>query len=167
MPCLISADAMGVSAGGWMCSETCMEDRPINAQTGGARPRPSSRQPPQGCSGVGGRGLFPSPQGQASEGWLSSADAAILPMMDGSWLEPLFQFVPNLDSRFTHNSPCQGHKSPWTIRLREWRGPSRKGPQLWEDPRLGGRPVRLVGQGTGTPFSPTRACLLHPQPARI
>lgn len=104
-----------------MYSEVSREDRPVNAKTEEAQPLPClppPPRPPQGYPVVSGRRavFFASGTG---EQMLAASPMQPFSVMDGSRLELLFQFVPNLDSRFTHNSPCQGHKSLWTTRLRD------------------------------------------------
>jgi hypothetical protein len=68
-------------------------------------------------------------------GWVGQQALRSLSLHD-RWLpsEVLFQFAPNLDSCFTHNSPCQGHKSLCTIRSE--RGDRRQGPEAAEGPGL-------------------------------
>lgn len=135
-------------------------------QDRGTQLLPGLPAPLQGCSSVGRGRPFPSPLGQPARAGGSSADVAILPVMDGSRLEPLFQFVPNLDSRFTHNSPCQGHKSLRTIRLKEWRGPRRRvqavgRPQAGEQACGAGGAAQELHSDRLPP-----ACLLPLQPAQ-
>lgn len=73
-------------------------------------------------------------------------------------LEPQFQFAPHLDSRFTHNSTCQGHKSLCAIRRRR-QGDRWQGRWLPEDPGLGRGATGLGADATS--FGSVLGPLLH------